>query len=80
MSKPTHATVVVTVALGNASTDDIEQFIRKALRDLKDGFGTKVVGCDWVPDMDTVADCAGVNYYDIDLIDLNPHTHSLTEA
>lgn len=72
MSNPTHVTVVVTVALGNANEHDVENAIRKALQALNTGFATTVVGCDWAPDVDLLADATGVDYDDIVLLDLNP--------
>lgn len=73
---PTHATVIVTVALGNAHPHEVQAAIQKALNNLYFGFNTDIVPCDWAPDMDTVADATRVDYDDIVLIDLNP-THQI---
>lgn len=75
MTRKTHAVIVATVELGNASPADVENAMTKALAALRTGFATKLVPCGWEPDPDTVLECANwpCEPEEFALIDMNPY-------
>lgn len=62
-------TVVVTVAVPEGT--DLNALGTGVLSALTDQ-GATLVGCDWEPDRDTVADGVGCAYDDLRILDLNP--------
>lgn len=65
----THATIVATVALDSQTAEHVARTVRAVLEAT---LGLDLVGCDWAPDLDTIADATGVDYDNIVLLDLNP--------
>jgi len=69
MTNPTHATIILTVALNGADLVQLGDLIALTAEDL----GCEVVPCGWAPDLDTIADATpGADYDSMVLVDLNP--------
>lgn len=66
---PRYVTVVATVAV----TPDVDLIMLADLTQLAlEDAGATLIGCDWRPDPDTIADAIGADYGTVGVVDLNP--------
>lgn len=70
---PRYATVVATVRLPEGyTTADLGVLADLVTATLVQTEGCELVGCDWAPDLDTVAEAIGADFGTVALVDLNP--------
>ena len=67
---PRYVTVVATVLVPPGV--DLSLTADRVRATLEDDLGLRLVGCDWRPDPDTIADAIGADYGQVGIVDLNP--------